>query len=257
MPRLPQNISLAHESYAGLPCDRLRKANHRCVLLYFYGGGYCIRSPNTELAAVAGLCDRINAEAYLPWYRLAPEHPHPAAGDDCLQVYQQLLDDGLAPEKIIVAGNSAGGGNVLSLLYQLKTQSLAMPKCALLFSPAGDALMAMPSWIENAKSDALFQLPDILRFGNYFLTPEQRIDKQLNVTQMESFEGYPPMYFTASEKELLRDVSILAFEKAKQAGVAAQLDIYGGGFHSMPVLLNCRQSKTIWHRTAQFVNQHI
>lgn len=257
LPKLPPAISLSHENYADLPCDRLRQANHRCVILYFYGGGYCIRSPNTELAAIADFCDRIGAEAYLPWYRLAPEHPHPAATDDCLNTYKQLLEDGQDPQKIIIAGNSAGGGNVLSLLYQLKTQAIAMPSCALMFSPAGDALLAMPSWIDNAKNDALFQLPDILRFGSYFLEPDQRIDKRLNVTQMDSFEGYPPLYFTASNKELLRDVSVFAFEKAEQAGVSAQLDLYSGGFHSMPVLLKCRQSKVIWNRAERFVKQHL
>jgi len=254
--RLPDGISHEHRNIAGMPYDVLAKKNAKLAVLHFYGGGYCLRAPKTELPAIAKLCKRINAQAFLPWYGLAPEEKFPRAPNDCLAAYKYLIDAGIAPAQIILSGTSAGGGNVLSLLMMLKQANLPMPACAVMHSPAGDALMVADSWIENAHKDPFFKLSDILMFGQHCLTGVERAHPLVNVSLMDDFSGYPPLYYSVSSNELLRDVAVLAHKKANSAGVASTLDIFAGGFHGMPALFSSNQTRYIWDRVEQFIERN-
>lgn len=254
--RLPVGISHRQETLAGMKCDRLLNPGAEFIVLHYYGGAFCVRMPGQEMPSIASFCSRINAEAYLPWYRLAPEHKFPAAQEDCLAAYQELLERGVAPQQIILSGTSAGGGNVLSVLAMLKRAQLPMPACALLSSPAGDAMQVGDSWRENARRDPFFKLADIAEFSDLAISEEQKDDPLLNVSRMDDFSGYPPLYFSASSDEILRDVSTLAHEKALSAGVPSQLDIFQGGFHCMPIMMRSRQSQVIWKRIEHFVRLH-
>lgn len=255
--KLPPGFELTHETFAGLPCDRLLTSDAKLTVLHLYGGGACVRIPSMELPAISNFCSRIKANAYLPWYSLAPEHKFPQSAEDCLAVYKALLEQGIDPEQLVLSGLSAGGGNALSLLAMLKQENLPMPACAVLLSPSGDALLVGDSWQENANRDAYFNLEDILYFSNLLLSPEQRADPLINVSLMDDFSGYPPMYFTASNNELLRDVSTMAHEKAVAAGVPSQLDIHAGGVHGQAVMLFSSQAKAIWQRVDDFVMSHV
>ena len=254
--QMQPGIQRDQQTLAGLTCDRLINEKAELTVLHFYGGAYCMRMPNMEMPALVQFCANINADAYMPWYGLAPEHKFPQAPQDCLAAYEALLEQGIDPSRIVLSGISAGGGNVLSVLALLKQKQLPMPICAVLISPTGDALMTTGAYRENALRDPMFRLEDILYFNDLVLTPEQRADPLLNVTLMDSFDGYPPMYLTASSAEILRDISVLAYEKAQAAGVPAQLDISSGGLHCMPMMMFSNQSPAIWSRTENFVKSH-
>lgn len=253
---LPKGISHQHKDVAGLPCDILTKDNAKLTVLHFYGGGYCIRMAKTELPAIAKLCDRIDAQAYLPWYSLAPENKFPKSLDDCFAFYQHLLKIGIEPSRIVLSGSSAGGGSVLSLLMMLKKAHLPMPACGVMHSPAGDALMLADSWIENERKDPIFKLSDVLMFGKHFVGGVDRADPYLNISLMGDFSGYPPLYCSVSNAEVLRDVAVQVHEKAVLAGVESTLDVFSGGFHSMPILFSSNQTRYIWDRVELFISQH-
>lgn len=256
--KLPEGIDFERVEFAGLTCDRLYNAKADKVVLHFYGGGYCIRMPDSEIPAIAAFCRSINAEAFLPWYRLAPEDPFPAAPEDCLKVYEALLEQGTDPQRIILSGISAGGGNALSLLAMIKARQLPMPAYVTLASPSGDGLLTTESWHQNASSCAFFKLEDILIFSGMCVQPDQRSDPLLNVTLMDDFSGYPPMHLSASTKEVLRDVSIITHEKALAAGVTSTLTLFKGGFHCLPVLWpKGRQSKAIWQQIIRDLPAHL
>ncbi len=127
----------------------------RCTLLYFHGGGYVAGSPATHRQWVSRLSWAIGCRAYVPAYRLAPQHPFPAALDDAFAVYLALLDRGVPPGEIVLAGDSAGGGLSLALLLRLRDEARPLPAGAVLFSPYTDLEHTAPSIITNLATDYL------------------------------------------------------------------------------------------------------
>ena len=123
-------------------CDadwlRARGARTDRVLLHFPGGAYVVRLPNMERAMLARLCTAANARARIVFYRLAPEHPFPAGHEDCVGAYEQLLELGIAPERIVISGISAGGGMALGVLLAIRDRGLPLPAGAILMSPLTD-----------------------------------------------------------------------------------------------------------------------
>ena len=255
--KLPPHMQLQEKTVADVNCSFINnsKADKGHILLHLHGGAMCLRMIKGDLATVAPYVEQTNINAVLPHYRLAPENKFPAGLDDCFAVYQQLLDDGFQSENIILSGISAGGGYSLALLMMIKEHNLPMPGCAILMSPSGDALNIGPSFYENGFKDPLFYSSDLAYYQNLLLAPDQVADPRLNVSLMESFEGYPPLFLTASSHEVLRDIAVMAADKAEQAGVPYQLDIFHKGFHAI-YMAPTPMSKQIWQRIYQFTQQH-
>ena len=255
---LPEGLSKDQAEMAGVTCDRVHNPGAERLVLHYYGGAGCVHLPNIQLPAIARFCQRIGAEAILPRYALAPEHKFPQGLMECFNVYKAVLAAGHTPGSIIMSGDSAGGSNALSVLALIKQHKLPMPGCVVLLSPAGDTLMEGGSWTENAKRDPIFSLADIENFLELnFETAQDRANPLVNVSKMGPFDGYPPLYATASNKEVLRDVSVMAHEKAKAAGVPTQLDIYRGSVHVMQLLTFGNQVGPAWARIDHFVNTHM
>ncbi|MEH6636944.1 MAG: alpha/beta hydrolase, partial [Halioglobus sp.] len=179
------------------------------VLLYLPGGAYIIRMPNIHTAMVSRLCKIANAKALISYYRLAPEHPFPACLDDAVQAYEWMLDQGIAPEKIAIAGDSAGGGLTLSTLLALKERNLPMPACAYMLSPLLDVSDQAPSRWKNALSDSALPAPKnrAINPRPMYLgdnAPEDPMVSPIN----GDFTGLPPLYIQVSDSEMLLDDSL-------------------------------------------------
>ncbi|WP_369409785.1 alpha/beta hydrolase [Zhongshania aquimaris] len=228
------------------------KAKH---VLLFHGGAYCLRSPNTYRSMLAGICNNLGAIGVLPDYRLAPEHPHPAAIEDCFESYKMLLDKGVAADHIALLGDSAGGGLVLSILAKIREENLPMPTSASLFSPAGDWTLSGASLFQNEGRDPMFRLSSFLFFRSLYLDGHNTTDPAVSPL-LASFSGYPPMYFTASETELLRDVAIVGAEKAREAGVTVEIDIWPGQCHDMQLMSILPESKVALNKLCEFIAKH-
>lgn len=255
---LPDGLTRDQAELAGITCDRVHNPGANKLVLHLYGGAGCVRLPNLTLPVIARFCQRIGAEAILPWYALAPEHKFPQGAIDCFNVYKAVLADGHAPGTIILSGDSAGGANALSVLALIKQHKLPMPGCVILLSPGGDTLMTGASWTENARKDPVFSLGDMEMFFEVnFATPEERAHPLINISKMDDFTGYPPLYATASSSEVLRDVAVSAHDKARAAGVPTQLDIYKGSVHCMQLLSFGNQRKPAWARIDHFVDKHL
>jgi len=119
-------------SYGGVPCHQHQpgKAPSNRVLVYFHGGGYCVGSPLSHRHLIARLAKKAKMRAVAPDYRKSPEHPHPAPIEDAVNVYSALLDEGVKPENIYLAGDSAGGNLVLATLIRLRDLTMPMPSAA-------------------------------------------------------------------------------------------------------------------------------
>lgn len=204
------------------------------MLLYLHGGGYVFGSPRTHRPITYALALAANAPVFSAAYRLAPEHPCPAAIEDALAAWNWLIATGRRPEEIYVGGDSAGGGLTLALLQALRDKGAAMPGGAFLFSPWADLAARGGSIAENAESDAMFTADSIRRGGAKYAGALALDDPRVSPLYGR-FEGLPRMIVFASNSELLRDDSVRIAEKARAAGVDVDLRVEDGLIHVWPL----------------------
>ncbi|MCI0435698.1 MAG: alpha/beta hydrolase, partial [Gemmatimonadetes bacterium] len=129
-----------------------RASSDRGTILYLHGGAWCLHLPGTYRRLAARLSALTGMRVLLPDYRLAPEHPFPAAVDDCFASYRWLIDQGLAKRPLAIAGDSAGGSLSLVTLMRARDASLPLPACAVLLSPSTDLTMSGPSIEYNERA---------------------------------------------------------------------------------------------------------
>lgn len=204
------------------------------TILYLHGGGYVFGSPRTHRPVTYALALAVKAPVFSADYRLAPEHPCPAAIEDALAAWDRLVASGVTPEEICVGGDSAGGGLTLALLQALRDRNARMPGGAFLFSPWADLASRGGSIAENAETDAMFTADSIRRGGARYAGSLALDDPRVSPLYGR-FDGLPRMIIFASSTELLRDDSVRVAEKARAAGVDVRLKIEDGLVHVWPV----------------------
>lgn len=225
------------------------------VMLYLPGGAYIIRTPNLHRGLVSRLCGQIGGRALLCFYRLAPEHPFPAGLDDAVDAYRVLMDGGIAPERIIIAGDSAGGGLCLSLLLKLKELGLPLPGAAILMSPLLDMTERAPSRSKNARSDTA--LPPAANRG---INPREMYIKDTDHKNplvspiYGDFHGLPPCYLLVSDSEMLLDDSLRLARRAHQYRMPVKLDIWHQLPHVWPSIPFLPESQSALKRIGNFID---
>ena len=132
---VPRGISIDPINIAGVPCERVAvRRPPEMTILHLHGGAFIGGKLRTYHPFCGALARRLQAQVILPDYRLAPEHPFPAAPDDCLAVYRELIECGTDPADLIVTGDSAGGNLTLVTLQSARDEGLPMPRCAVLLN---------------------------------------------------------------------------------------------------------------------------
>ena len=201
------------------------------VLYYLRGGSFAFRFANAHAALIARLCRRLHARALVPDYRLAPEHPFPAAPDDCHAAYRCLLAQGIRPADVVVAGDSAGGNLALVTLQRARNAREPMPACAILLSPALDCTMQSPSMAHFDGRDPMLRLSALLVLRRHYVpSPELYMSPEVSPL-FGDFAGLPPLLFQAGSTEMLRDEAVRAAEKAHAAGVDVELELWPDAPH--------------------------
>ena len=193
------------------------------TLLYLHGGGFVGCSPRTHRPLTAALA-RQGLRLFVPDYRLAPEHPFPAAPDDALAVWQALRAQHQAG-RLLVAGDSAGGNLALGLMLRLRDAGQAMPDAAALFSPSTDMTGDSASITLNAGRDCMFHGPDLANLARAYLgdaDPAQPLASPLQA----DLRGLPPLLLHVGRDEALRDDSLRLATKAREAGVTVVLQVF-------------------------------
>lgn len=223
---LPVHYRVVH----GVPGPMIGEGNERgrFAILYLHGGAFVFpASPQLQVQLLARLCNDLGAVGFMPDYRLAPQNPAPAALDDCERAYRGLLNLGFAPERIVVVGESAGGNLVLGLLQRIRKGGLPMPACAVPISPVTEMARAHapPSRGFNAKTEALIPHALAARMTEWYIRGQDASDPEISPLYAD-YSGFPPLYFIASEREILLDDSVLAAIRAREAGVETQLDVW-------------------------------
>lgn len=226
------------------------------TLLYLHGGGYIVCSPDTHRPMVARLARASGARALLIDYRLAPEHPFPAAVEDAREAYRWLLAQGTRPSQIVVAGDSAGGGLTLALLLALKARGEPMPAAAVTLSPWTD--LAFTSWahLTHEKRDPMLSVHGAMLAARHYLqdtVPTEPLASPL----YGDYAGLPPLLIHAGTHEILVDDSRRVAEKAAQAGVHVELEVWDRMphvFQAFPFLPEARRAVT---EIGDFVRRHL
>jgi acetyl esterase/lipase len=205
------------------------------VLLYLHGGGFVLGSPHSHRGLISRLAEATGAVVYAPHYRLAPEHPYPAAQDDCVACYRALLEQGISARRIVIGGDSAGGALTLALALRARELGLPLPAGLLLLSPATGVDLATESHHRYRWRDPLLRsgwMRQILRAYN--LNP----DATRYFGQHADLRGLPPMLIQVGEIEVLYDDSERLVARARDHGVRADLEIYESLWHVFQLQAN-------------------
>ena len=222
---LPELVKASAAEVGGIGGEWLEGTQaNGAVLLYLHGGGYFGCSAETHRPITASFA-RYGFRVYAPNYRLAPENKFPAAVEDAVAAYRGLLSEGCEPRRIVVAGDSAGGGLALSLLLALRKAGVPLPAGAALFSPWTDLAATGESVKTNTKRCAMFYGEDIAPSARMYLGETDPRDPLASPLYAD-FSGLPPMVVHVGADEVLRDDSTRLAERAKSAGVRVEIKVW-------------------------------
>lgn len=198
------------------------------VILYLHGGAYIIGSAQGYVPVAAALAAAAGFDLFIPDYRLAPEHPFPAAADDVLHCYETLLHQ--KGVHVTVAGDSAGGGLVMSLLLNARKRGLPQPSAAVLWSPWLDLACSGMSYAENAEADPTLSAESLLACARHYIGAQIPHDESLH--PLDAYlGGLAPLLLQVGSIEVLLDDSLQLAQRAIAHGVHCQLEVWPGMPH--------------------------
>ena len=189
------------------------------VILYLHGGGYVMGSPRTHRSLIWRIANQAKASAMTIDYRLAPEHPFPAALDDALASYNWLIEQNRNPSTITVMGDSAGGGLALTLLLKLHDSGITLPGCAVVLSPWTDLTCSSPSVQGMADKDPILNR-EKLGIGARCYAGGADLKSPFLSPLFGNFDKLPPLLIQVGTDEMLLDDSRRFAKKAKEAGLS-------------------------------------
>lgn len=200
------------------------------VILYCHGGGYSTGSTVYARTLTKKLAESTSMDVFAFNYRLAPEHPYPAATDDALKAWNYLMYLGYGARDVIVAGDSAGGNLALSLTLRLKEQGRLLPRGLVLLSPWTDLTKSGKSYESRKEVDPVLDHEYLDRMiENY--AGGQALSNPLISPLFGNFKGFPPTYIQVGDNEILLSDATLLHKKLLKENVSAHLDVYKGMWH--------------------------
>jgi monoterpene epsilon-lactone hydrolase len=256
---LPADVIVTPAALGGVPTAEITVdgVEPRHVVLYFHGGVYVLGNAAQAAGLAAQIGRRTQAKVISVDYRLAPEHPYPAAVDDALAAYEALLDGGTAPSDIVFAGESAGGGLAIATMVNARDHQLPQPAAAFVMSPYADLTLAGTTLESKGKADPLLSREALqARVADY--TAGQDAALGLISPIFADLSGLPPLIIQAGTHEVLLDDALRLAQRAATADVAVTLDITPGVPHAFqayyPIL---DEAAAALDRAGQFLSAHL
>ncbi len=214
----------------GVPGEWVGDSATGQAVLYLHGGGYNAGSCRTHHELAVRLLRAAGVPVLLVDYRLAPEHPCPAAVADAAAAYRWLLRHGVPPRRVVVGGDSAGGGLAVATLVQLRDDGVELPAAAVLLSPWVDLALSAPTLRSHADLDRVVSEDGLRRAAGYYLDGRDPTDPLASPLYADLSRLPPLLIHVGSDEALLDDATRLA-EKARAAGVEVRLDVWQGMGH--------------------------
>lgn len=255
--KVADDITVETVNAGGVPAEFLTPpgADMDRVVLYVHGGGYVIGSVNTHRHMISELARASNCRALAVDYRLAPEHIHPAAVDDATAAYGWLLDQGISNDKIVVSGDSAGGGLTMATLLALRDAGAPLPAGGAPISPWVDLAGTGESMQSKADLDPMVEKIGLTAMGRIYVG-DGDLYAPLAAPLNADLNGLPPLLIQVGEWEVLLDDATRLADKAKAAGVDVTLEVWDEMVHVWHLFYQMLpEGKQAIDRIGEFVKQ--
>jgi len=260
----PADVSAAEVSLGGVRAIELTVEGQatgdpvRSVdVLYFHGGGYVAGSARTGTHLAAELARRSGGRAYSVDYRLAPEHPYPAAVEDGLAAYAGLLDSGARPARVVLAGDSAGGGLAVATLLAAREQGLPQPAAVAVFSPWADISRSGASMRAKDGIDPLFSYAALGWYADKYIPNGDR-SAPLASPVFATLAGLPPMLIQVGSHEVLLDDAVRLAAAAGRDDVDVTLRVAPEGTHVFQLYFGALdEADEALDEVARFFRRHL
>ncbi|HET9094672.1 MAG TPA: alpha/beta hydrolase fold domain-containing protein [Solirubrobacteraceae bacterium] len=256
---LAVDVTVERISVGGVPAAEIEIASlcTSSVILYLHGGAYTMGSAASAAGLASELARRASACAVSVEYRLAPEHPYPAALDDAVAAYRGLLDAGAPPSQIAVAGESAGGGLAVALLAALNDHGLPQPSSAVVFSPWADLTLSGATMISKASLDPSLTVDGLRRRATDYVGGASASDGLVSPV-FADLHGLPPLLIQVGSHEILLSDAIALAAHAAEHDVAVALEVtpeVPHVFQSFAEMLE--EGDTALGRAGDFLRSHL
>ena len=224
------------------------------AVLYIHGGGFVVGSTKTVRPMTGGMVKWLGLNVLSIDYRLAPEHPYPAAHEDCMSAYRWLLEQPFG-RRIVIMGESAGGNLVLGTVLRAKAEGIPLPECVVALAPTIQYDQVFPSYTENLKTDCMVSNLSEETIAVYLCSKDpQKLHDPYFAPYYGDYNGFPPTLIIASDSEVLRDDAIQLQGKLQASGVPSQLSMYHNLMHTFPLIPAIPESKKAYREIQTFVN---
>ena len=243
----------------GVPSEWVAHAHARaadCAVLYLHGGAYVLGSPRTHRGLAAAISRSARAGVLLPEYRLAPEHAFPAALEDARTAYRWLIEErGIAPVRIAISGDSAGGGLGVALLVSLREEGVPLPACYVGISPWTDLAGTGPSMDALDETDPWLDAAMVRRAAEAYAGELPRDDPRISPLYAD-LTGLPPMLVHVGSDEILLDDARRLVARARDAGVDASVGVFPGLWHVFHAFPGFPESRDAVREIGAFIRRH-
>jgi len=248
-----EKVSLPNLSAAWL---RPARAASQRVILYLHGGGYVSGNLAGYLPLCSLLAETLESDLFFPDYRLAPEHPYPAALEDAQAAYAWLRQQGYAAQNILVCGDSAGAGLSLALTLALRDSAAPLPGAVICFSPWADLTLQGQSLQTKRQAEAILNADSLREWAALYAGAANPSGPLLSPA-FADFRDFPPLLILVGSEEILLDDARRVAEKARRAGVSVNLQEWPGLWHVWPVLGSLiPESRRAFQAARQFLAAH-
>ncbi|MEM1250741.1 MAG: alpha/beta hydrolase [Acidobacteriota bacterium] len=252
---LPDDVVCAPVEAHGVPCEWIHCGDEReRVVLYLHGGGYTLGSIATHRHLIQRIARACGGHALAVEYRLAPEHPHPAAVDDSTAACRWLFEQGVDPQSVVVAGDSAGGGLAAATLLALRDSGGPTAAGGVLLSPWTDLTGSGESLRTKADEDPMVTAEGLTAMAAAYAPG--RCGDPLASPYFGELGGLPPLLIQVGSAEILLDDSIRLAERAKAAEVPVDLEVWDEMIHVFQAFPMLDESERAIENIGSWVRQH-
>ncbi len=253
--KIPKDVNVSKVNANGIPGEIIAvKGSTKGIILYLHGGAYAVGSVHVHRELLARLAKACQIKVLAIDYRLAPEHPFPAALEDSLSAYHWLISRGYDPSNIVIAGDSAGGGLTIATLISLRDSRMPLPACAVCISPW---LNLAYTGGEDKNINDPFLNPKLLGIYSRYYVGQSDANNPLISPFFADTKGLPPILIQAGTNEILLVQIKQFYEKARQAGSQINLDCWPGLFHVFQIVPFIPETTRSLEKIADFISGKI